>query len=423
MTFNDLNCRINLPAYCYSNGLKGFDFVRMPRFGWFAVTQSTGKILSLVDFVPIDEVVAFCTDLILEKPQFHESKLFYNEVAVLRLCNDIRIMLSLKRLHEDSVAEFNQGKATADGKTFNLAKMYNDNGMRFFAQTGVGYMSETLYNTYAKLLGIHKSAINRLIIPTWCTPEHVCSFETAPPNNPLAPKFTFYTNGEKGWYGRPEKAIVGEFKQLLTHPGCTWDLKLNYWAKSLMTLDDSLTVKQVLEIWSQSQDIRFKSDPLDEVELRNGKDLIKHSVHGLSLEQISELEKRFKLKLGNFWQAQKQKLVKIGHLTFVAKDMRYYVEGPNATCEMTNFMMEIHRIKKKADGKYYRIGVVYYQGKQEAFELPNDAFLTVSRLVKAVNEFFLERGLGVPIISNAYRGYLLEVINRLNIEVMIDPQG
>jgi hypothetical protein len=131
MTFNDLNCRINLPAYCYSNGLKGFDFVRMPRFGWFAVTQSTGKILSLVDFVPIDEVVAFCTDLILEKPQFHESKLFYNEVAVLRLCNDIRIMLSLKRLHEDSVAEFNQGKATADGKTFNLAKMYNDNGMRF----------------------------------------------------------------------------------------------------------------------------------------------------------------------------------------------------------------------------------------------------------------------------------------------------
>lgn len=395
----------------------------MPRFGWFAVTQSNGKILSLVDFVPATEVVAFCTDLILEKPQFHESKLFYNEVSVIRLCNDIRIMLSLKRLHEDSVTEFNEGKATADGKTFNLAKMYNDNGMRAFSQTGVGYMSPTIFNTYAKLLDIHKSSVNKLIIPTWCTPQHVCSFEAAQVNNPLHGRATFYTNGEKGWYGRPDKTIVGDFKQLLTHPGCTWDLKLNYWAKGLMTLGDSLTVKQILEIWSQSQDIRFKNDPLDEVEAKNGRDQIKHSVQGLSLEQISELEKRFSLKLENFWQAQKQKLVKIGHLTFAARDMRYYAEGPNGTCEITNFMMEIHRIKKNKDGKYYRVGLVYYEGKQEPFELPNDAFLSVSKLVKAINEFFLDRGLGVPIISNAYRGYLLEIINRLNIEMMVDPQG
>lgn len=395
----------------------------MPRFGWFAVTPANGKILSLVDFVPMDEVVAFCTDLILEKPQYHESKLFYNEVSVIRLCNDIRIMLALKRLHQDSVAEFNEGKVSASGKTINLAKMYNDNGMRALSQTGIGYLSETVYNTYARVLDIHRSCANRLIIPTWCTPEHICSFETAAIGNPLNNRATFYTNGEKGWYGRPEKSIMGDFKQLLTHPGCTWDVKLNYWAKGLMTLDDSLVIKQLMEIWSQSQDIRFKNDPLDEIEIRNGKDQIKHCMEGLSLEQITELEKRFKLKLGSYWQAQKQKLVKIGHLTFAAKDMRYYVEGPNGTFEITNFLMEIHRIQKKADARYYRVGLIYYQGKQEPFELPNDAFLSVSKLVKAINEFFLDRGLGVPIISTAFSGYLLEIINRLNSDVMIDPHG
>lgn len=420
MTYNDFNCRINLPAWCESNGIGGQEFVRMPRFGWFAVDKGSGQIRSLMQFVPSTDIVTFCTDLILEKRQFHDGRIFYNEIAVARLCNDIRIMVALKRLHEDAVAEFNEGKVTVDGKTFNLAKMYNDNGMRAFSQTGVGYVSQTVFNTYAKPLALVKATADKLIIPTWCTPDHICSFETAPLHNPLKDRHTFYSNGEKGWYGRPGKQIVSDFKQLLTHPGCTWDPKLNYWAKELMTLSDSLTVKQLMTIWAQAQDIRFKQDPLDEVERKNGRDSIKHSVQGLSLDQLSELEKRFKLKLTNFWQAQKHKLVQIGNLTFAAKDMRYYVEGPNGTTEITNFQMEIHRIKKRSDGKYYRIGVIYYEGKQEPFEMPNDAFLSVPKLVKTITEFFLDKGLGVPIVSNVYRGYLLEIINRLNMEVMID---
>ena len=142
----------------------------------------------------------------------------------------------------------------------------------------------------------------------------------------------------------------------------------------------------------------------------------------MNLAQLSELEKRFKLKLESFWQAQKYKLVKIGHLTFVAKDMRYYVEAPTGTMEITNFSMEIHSIQRKSNNKFYRIGLIYFEGKQEPFELPNDDFLSVQKLVKSINELFLERGLGVPIISNAYRGYLLEIINRLNIDSMRDPK-
>ena len=40
----DFNSRINLQAYCDSEGIKGHDFVRLPRFGWFAKEHKTGTI-------------------------------------------------------------------------------------------------------------------------------------------------------------------------------------------------------------------------------------------------------------------------------------------------------------------------------------------------------------------------------------------
>jgi hypothetical protein len=420
MTYNDFNSRINLPTYCRDTGLKDHDFIRLPRFGWFAVNSITGKISSLIDFVPLKEVVAFCTDLITEKRQYHDGRIFYNEVSVTRLCNDIRIMVAMRRMQEDAVVEFNEGRATADGKTVNIAKMYNDNGMKAFAQTGVGYMSPTLYASYVKSLDLHKTACNKLIIPTWCTPQHVCSFESSPIGNPLVNRTTFFINGEKGWYGRPEKSIVSDMKQLLTHPGCTWDPKLNFWATGLLNLDDSLNVKQIIDIWSNSKGLRFRQSPLDELERRNGIKQVKDSMQGLSLAQISELEKRFQLKLGDLWQAQKYKTVRIGHLTFVARDMRYYAECSSGTVEVTNFAIEIHRIEKKSNGKYYRSGIISYEGKQEPFEMPNENFLTTAKFVKTITEFFFDKGLGVPIISSSYRGYVLEIVNRLNVEALID---
>lgn len=421
MTYNDFSCRINLPSYCQVNGIKGYEFIRMPRFGWFAVENATGKINTLIDFVPIDEIVPFCTDLILQKTQFHEEKIFYSEVSVARLCNDIRIMLALNRLQSDAALEFKEGRATTEGKTINLAKMYTDNGMQAFLQTGVGYMSQSIFKTYQKLLGLANSLCNRLILPSWYTPQHIASFESSAVGNPLKYRFKFYVNGEAGWYGRPEKAIVNDLKQLLTQAGCTWDPKLNFWTRGTMQLDESLTPKQLLEIWSKNSHIRFKQDPLDALERINGVGQIKDHIQTLTFNQVSELEKRFKVNLASLWKTQKHQVVRIGNLTFVAKDMRYYVESFTGIVEITNFAIEIHQIKKQSNNQYYRSGIIYYEGKQEPFEMPNEYFLSTSKFITALTEFFLDRGLGVPIISNSYRRHLLELINRLNMSAMIHP--
>jgi len=424
MTSSDFNSRINLQAFCDNNGVKDQTFIKMPRFGWFAVSATDGQIRTLIDFLPLDDIVPFCTDLILEKPQYHEGKIFYNEIAVARLCNDIRIQLTLRRMHQDLMTEFNEGEVRTDGKTGSLAKMFKENGMEAFAATGVGYMSDSIFNTYYTPLTLPRHVRGKLILPTWCSPSHFCSLESAKVSAPLQ-RHTFFINGEKGWYGKPEKMIYGNLSNLLTHHGCTWDRKLDYWVNKPIGLHDKLQVNQCLQIWTQAQNIRFKQHPLDIIEGAKEQGKLKNNLGGLNYVQLSELEKRFGMKLEGSWQAQKQAYVTIGHIKFVAKDMRYYVEGHDGQLqEFTNFSMEINCIKRnKTNQQFYRTGVIYHEGKQEPFELLNEHFLTVSAFVRAINNFFLSRGIGIPIISSSYRGYLLEVINRLNAGCMIDPVG
>ncbi len=376
-----------------------------------------------MDMVPLDEMVPFCTDIILEKRKYHEQKIFYNEVAVARLCNDIRILLTLKQLHKEAMGEYQEGKVAANGRVTNMAKTYRESGMASFERTGVGLLTEGLLDKYRTQLDLGKCLANRLIIPSWCTPEHVCSFESSNLGDPLNRR-TFFINGEKGWYGRPERTIYPDLRGLLSNPGCTWDKKLNHWAEKPLDLDETLPVKTCLQIWTESRGIKFKQDPLGIIAATNSVGMIKHNLEQLNLSQISELEKRFGLKLKDFWQARKQHFVTIGFMTFVSKDMMYYVESHHGLIEVANFSIEIDKIvrrKKKGFNYFYRVGTIYHHGKQEPFELPNSCFLTVGTFVKTINQLFLERGLGIPIISSQYRGYLLEVINRFNLGCMIDP--
>lgn len=424
MTSSDFNCRINLQAFCDNNGVKDQTFIKMPRFGWFAISNTDGQIRTLIDFLPLDDIVPFCTDLIVEKPQYHEGRIFYNEIAVARLCNDIRIQLTLKKMHQDLMLAFREGEVRTDGKKGSLLKMFAENGMAAFAETGVGYMTEAIFSTYARSLALPRYVKNKLVIPTWYSPVHFSSLETAGISTPLQ-RHTFYLNGEKGWYGKPEKMIYGNLANLLTHEGCTWDRKLDYWVNKPIGIHEQMPVNLCIQIWTQAQNIRFKQDPLDIIEGAKEQGKLKHNLDGLNYKQLSELEKRFGLKLESFWRAQKQAYVTIGNIKFIARDMRYYVEGHDGQLqEFTNFSIEINSIKRnRTNGRFYRIGIVSYEGKQEPFELLNDHFLNVGLFTRAINEFFLTKGLGIPIISNAYRGYILEVINRLNANCMIDPVG
>lgn len=424
MTSSDFNSRINLQAFCDANGILDYTFLKLPRFGWFAINKRDGEIKTLTDFIPTEDMVKFCTDLIIEKPQYHESRILYNEISLARLVNDIRILLTLKQFHKATQQEFMEGQGYADGHYINISQMFTDNGMGQFSETGVGLITEHLLKSFSIPLALTKLNLkNKLIIPTWCSPQHLCSFEHCSIDTPNH-RSTFFINGEKGWYGKVDKTVYGNFSNLLTHAGCTWDKKIDYWSSKVMDLDEtSLGVSQCLQIWREANCTKFKRSPLDIIEANGGAGKLRLNTEQLTLAQIKELEKKFNIPLVEVWQKQKQAQVKIGNMTFIARDLRYYTENARGELsEFTNFMVEIHRIQKR-DGKFYRQGIVCFEGKQEPFELANNLFLSTKEFIKALTHLFLTTGLGVPIVASNYRGYLLDVINRLNLNCMIDSTG
>ena len=329
----------------------------------------------------------------------------------------------MKQFHKDAQHEFVEGEAHAGtSAATKLGKMFEVNGMKAFVHTGVGLVTPSLWDSYHTSLGLSKVLKNSLIIPTWCTPQHFATFEHCGITTPTE-RTTFYNPGERGWSGQPEKTVYSNFTNLMTHPGCTWDRKLNYWVEKPLALDESLTVSQCLQIWTESEGLEFKRSPLDIIESTNGVGKLRFNMNELNLAQIGQLEKRFGVKLTDFWKAQKFTQVAIGGITFINKDMRYYAKERNGELEeATNFAVEITKVVRKG-GTFVRQGIVYYEGKQEPFELPYDVFLTNVAFFKAITYFFLNRGLGIPLVSSKWKPYLLEVVDRLSANCMVDASG
>lgn len=424
MTATDLNNQINLQAFCEANGEANHTFIRLPRFGWYATDKKDGTVRSLVDFLPLEDLVAFCTDLILEKRQYHENRILYNEVAIVRLTNDIRILLATKQFYKECVTELLEGQAFVDGRYLNLAKMFEANGMDHFLDTGIGLATEPVLKKFQRQISINVSNLrNKLVVPSWSAPGHFSSLEYCKIDQPGHRK-TFYVNGEKGWYGKLHKKIYGNFVNLVTHQGCTWDPKIDYWADKALDLDESLDVKQCLQIWSEAKNLELKKSPLDMIQTINGVGKIRMNVGNFTLSQVKELEKKFDQKYEDLWVAQKQAEIQIGHVKFVQKNMRYYYElqSEGVLREYTNFAIEITKIRK-VNGIFVREGILYYEGKQTPFELENTAFLTARELRKELDNFFFNRGIGIPLVAQAYSNSLPEVINRFNLNCLIDPTG
>jgi hypothetical protein len=222
---------------------------------------------------------------------------------------------------------------------------------------------------------------------------------------------------EPGWRGSPSKTILRGFNNLLTHEGCNWDYKLDYWVNKPISVAEDMDVNQCIKIWTEAKNIRFTRSPLDIIETSGNLGKIKHNLQQLNLTQVSELEKRFKLPLLSAWQTQRQEQVIIDGLLFIFKDGRYYVERPTGLEELTNFALEFEKVVRKGD-QFFRQGIVHYEGREIPLELNNHVFIDGNTFLRALTWYFLNNGIGVPIVSVNYRRYVLDVVNRLNAKAL-----
>ena len=398
MTVNDFNSKIHLPSIFADQGITGFKFIRLFRFGWFAFNPDFSKIINIFDLGKGEDPTSYITYLLRDKQKFHEFKMSYSELAVKTLVNDWRIMETSKSFYQDCKENVELGIIKYNGTHINPKEDLIQSGYSGFLANGVGYCSHTLIDKYKYELTLSPGMGQRYIHPTWCTPQHICSLETYGIESGVVKSERVWVNGEKGWYGGDLSNCVMGLSELKIKPGFTWDKKADHWTNSIVRLDHGLDTPTCLQIWVDAKRTKFDKSPLDIIEDRNEVEKIKNYIYRLDYTQVQQLEKRFSnMQLVPYWQQVRQDEIKVGHIKFIQNDAGYSVQINSAIQEFTNFTMTYTCIFKKKN-KYVREGYITCRGKNYSFQFDNDDCMNYRRLTNRITVFFIEQAIGLPTI-------------------------
>ncbi len=410
MICNEFSSKIDLPALCADNKITGYEFRHIPPFGWFAFNPDRSVIVNLFDIMGNDCLDAYKLYTV-KKPQYQSFKMHYSEVCENRLRNNILNVKSWNAAWKVAQQEALYGKVMLASKYYKLKEILEQQGQLGLLNTKLGLITEKVLKEFPQLDWPENSKF-KLLVPTFCTPKHMCSLELACVTD-VAKRDIIFINGVKGWYGNVDKQIVSDLSELATKPGCTWDIKVDAWSTKLMDLSPTLNTKDCLKIFTEAKSTKFITSPLTVITQNNKLGEIKNHIKDLNYAQIEELQKVVGEDLLPLWKRQQEEETVIGNLKFIKKHNRYYVEKFGVTQELTNFTIDIHKIVKEGK-EFKRVGHIYYQDMAIPFSMADSCFTRPSTFLRRLREIFLESGAGVPIILTNYQGYMLDIINRFN---------
>ena len=410
MTINDFNSRINLPLYCSDLGVKGYEFLKIPRFGWYAYNKDYSEVFDIFDFISWKDAPKAITHLIKEKKQYQDFTITYTERGVTNTVNDFKNRILMKSFYNDCVSAFHERNISLQGRKVVAFDEMQTLGYTNFHRSGIGAIDTNVMAEHIKHVPLIRTFQNKLLIPSFCTPKHICSLEIVDFDD-LKKCHSFYTAVEKGWYGQVNKNIVGSLDRLKWVEGATWDKKLDFWLSSPVDLDLSLNPNQCLKIWIEAQNASFRKSPLDVIEQNGKEEQLKHYLKDLNYTQVKQLEKRFGHDLLGLWRNQTHEEINIGKMKFLKKDSRYYVQRGEIMEEFTNFTVTVTKIIKKGNN-FFRVGYITYEEREYPFEFNNDYFLTPTGFMKNLCRFFFNHGIGIPVVYSALQAFLIDIINR-----------
>ena len=412
MTVNDFNTKVNLPKFCAKMGITDYQFVRMPTFGWFAYNKDKSFIGNIFDVVGQKGWDSIYETICKDKPEFLDFTMPYNEVVGKTLRNNLLNIQLWTAAYVFSKKEFETYKLGYKGKLFKDVLI--ENGFNPVLVNNMGVINRNVLERFNMLPWPKKELRSKLLIPTFHTPNHISSLDCCSWDNP-SEMTSLFVNHEKGWYGNiKHKKFVSSLFDLWTHEGCTWDYKCDYWTgDEVFDLGETLDIPDCIRIWSEVNNTKLVSSPLDHI-LDTGKtEELKHYAGMLSLKQLEEIEQRTGEKLNDYWKKARETQVKLGHLTFVRRDNSYYVYRKGNLEQITNFAVDIERIVKRGD-KFVRTGIFYLGNSSVPFEMNEEDFVSSRRLHQVIKEKFISSGLGIPILFPLYANRLLLLIESFN---------
>ena len=427
MTINDFNSKVDFPGYCAGHRIEGFNFLKLPKFGWFAYNKDKSEIISFTDLLlreagnDLDELSKSVKHFIKEKRTYHETPITFSDRVFNKIIKSIHEYRFWKLFHKACVEELHNGQLHIKGKYIKPITYFEEMGQELILSTRIGLISEKLLETFPSSQ-VSKIAKNKIMIPSWCTPQHVASIEVCSIDE-LHDRTTIFTQGDKGWYGKLELQVVPSFEALATTPGFTWDKKADVWLETPVDLITNLSTAQCLKIWQEAKYAKFLTSPLDLITLQNNLEDLKANLKKLTFEQIRNLETELGISLMPTWRVQNYSEVTLSGLTFIQQGSQYFVERANGQLEeMTNFTITVDKVIKKKNA-YLFAGTVNHGETSLAFEWSHEVFMSAHSFMKKIREFFFENRLGIPIATVHYLGYLMEIITRFNRDAIVDEDN
>jgi hypothetical protein len=430
MNINDFNIKVNLPRLVAKQGRNPdeYDFVRIPIFGWYAKSKTSDFIGNVFDFFGAEDWKTLyttvldnfedCLDFKLPRSEYAEKKLWSNYFQYVQYLNAWRL----------AKEEVHKHRARHGDKVMYFKDILISAGMPNLIDNEVGYLTENVVKAFPKLnLGAKQKYKKVLVIPSFVTPKHICSFEVAKFQTPNE-REKLYMNGEMGWYGKMGDEILEDFNQLKIRTGFTWNYKADLWTNKPVRLAEGIGTQELIQIWSDSKRTEFEVDPMDLLISKEGTDNLKLHVANLSHTQITSLEKKTGESLMPYWVESKEQQFTAQGKTFVRRGNSYFVLIPkkNEEEQLTNFALEIKEIRKKTNDKgveeFYWCGFINHGDSVVPFEM-NDKFFTSCYLfAKGIRQQFMTLGMGIPFINERYVRQLLSMIQLTSFNVKIIPE-
>jgi hypothetical protein len=424
MNINDFNSKVNLPKVVSKLGMSvdNFNFIRMPVFGWYAEAKTGGFIGNVFDFFEPSRWKTIystilndfedCLDFKLPRSEYAEKSLFKNQ------CLHMQYHSAWLLAKE----EVQNHKARHGDKVMYFEDILKSAGMSGFVENEIGYLTENVVKAFPKLnLGAKQKYKKILVIPSFCTPKHICSFELAKFQAPQE-REKLYVNGELGWYGKIGNYLAADFNELKARQGFTWNYKANNWVREAVDISNLATGANLLQLWGEAPGVRFKQDPIEKLIAQEGSSALENYISGLTYQQVQELEKKTGMDLIKHWTTSREQQVVVRGKTFVRRETSYYIlKKAGEEEQLTNFVIEIQEIRKRSED-FYWCGFIYHNESVVPFELADKNFASNYMFAKSVRGIFLNLGLGIPYINEKYVGQLLSLIQLTSSKVQIVPE-
>jgi hypothetical protein len=412
MLLNSFNSKINLPSVVSKLGINTseYDFIRVPLFGWYAKAKNSDFVGNIFDFFPIQDWKKVYGIICRDFSDCFDFALPYSEYAEKTLYKDQTKIMQFQSAWILSIQEAQSARVRYHDKILYFKDLLNEMGMPALIDNRFGYLSEKVIKTFPNLDLENKFKYKKnVVIPTFCSPKHICSLEISRLSE-INERELMFLNGEFGWYGIQGIEVVRDLNELKIKPGNTWNYKNDYWNKQPIALSDMLSTEQLIKIWSQTKQSIYSVDIKDLMIGKQGHNSLKNYVAMLDYNQVIELEKNSQQPLIDYWMKSREQQFTVQGRTYIKRDKAYYLLKKTEEEQLTNFTLDVNEIKKKTDDLFLWCGIIYFEEHAVPFELEDKYFTSCFLFTKGIRKMFLNLGIGIPFINEKYVRQLMTMI-------------